>query len=331
MTTNYTLANDAIVNALLDATVRELAADLAQLPARNFLEAVLLGGGYGRGEGGATPDHRPYNDLDFFVITKTGTGGEIRTQIDQSLQPLRQKYHEKLGIDVDFAPSRNLDTLDKISKSMMFQELKYGHITVSGNEHALSGFATVPAAELPHLEGFRLLLNRGAGLLFACQDLEKSVDFNVRNLYKSILGCHDALLVIGNAYDYSFRRRMAADDNHLYQQACRFKVTPDPVIPDTGKLQKEVLTLWRESFFMCLQLESGLDVKDLPAARLAMGTVKSEFKLKNIILNLRYGQYRYWDMPPQLPLLLELAELLFSPSPGECNISGFMKRWRRFN
>ncbi len=332
MTTNYTLANDPAVNALIAETVSELAADLAQLPGREALEAVLLGGGYGRGEGGATPDHRPYNDLDFFIITQNGTGEETQKAIDQALLPLRQKYHVKLGIDVDFASARNLDSLAKISRSMMFQELKYRHVTVFGNEHALDIFPTVPAAELPHLEGFRLLLNRGAGLLFACQDLEHSVDFNVRNLYKCILGCHDALLVIGNAYDYSFRRRQAADDNHLYQQACRFKIEPsaDSAV-DVAKLQKEALTLWKESFLMGIELESKVAVKDLPAARRAMGAIPYELKLKNILLNLRYGQYRYWDMPPQLPLLLELAELLFSPSPKDCNMSGFLKRWRRFN
>lgn len=332
MTTNYTLADDPAVNALIAETVSGLAADLDQLEDRDHLEAVLLGGGYGRGEGGATPDHRPYNDLDFFVITKTGTDGEIQKKIDRSLLPLRQKYHQKIGIDVDFAPARNLDSLAKISRSMMFQELKYGHVTVYGNTHALDMFATIPAAELPHLEGFRLLLNRGAGLLFACQDLEHSVDFNVRNFYKCILGCHDALLVIGNAYDYSFRRRQAADDNHLYQQACRFKIAPaaDGEI-DVAKLQTEALTLWKESFLMSMMLESKLAVKDLTAARRAMSAIRYEVKLKNILLNLRYGQYRYWDMPPQLPLLLELAELLFSPAPEKCNISGFVKRWRRFN
>ena len=65
----YTMTADPDVKSVLDCFLPAVSAeiDALQLPK---LRAVVLGGGYGRGEGGVrhTPEGgRLYNDLDFFV------------------------------------------------------------------------------------------------------------------------------------------------------------------------------------------------------------------------------------------------------------------------
>ena len=70
--TRYTVVPDAALESLIDRTLAEIASeiDALRLPC---LQAVVLGGGYGRGEGGVlhTPaGGRLYNDLDFFVVSR---------------------------------------------------------------------------------------------------------------------------------------------------------------------------------------------------------------------------------------------------------------------
>ncbi|MDB6025994.1 MAG: hypothetical protein JWM68_2217, partial [Verrucomicrobiales bacterium] len=73
MNRRFTLDGDSALEerlALLCDKVREAA---RQLVPEGQIEALLLGGGYGRGEGGvlktATVDH-PYNDLEFYVCLR---------------------------------------------------------------------------------------------------------------------------------------------------------------------------------------------------------------------------------------------------------------------
>ena len=156
------------------------------------LAGVVLGGGYGRGEGGAkeklerivrvgersnsalqlktpTPTLTLSNDLDFFAITEAGVPeAETLAAIGSALEPISAKWTAKLGVDVDFTvrtPWRIRHDLERL----MIQELLRGYFDVAGKkgEELFAGMERADAAKLPWMEAARLLMNRGMGLLLA--------------------------------------------------------------------------------------------------------------------------------------------------------------------
>lgn len=101
------------------------------------LSGVVLGGGYGRGEGGAfarpsSADCHLSNDLDFFAITEPDVPeAKAVAEIAAALEPVSRRWTEKLGVDVDFAvktPWR----LKHDESRLMVQELVHGYFDVAG-------------------------------------------------------------------------------------------------------------------------------------------------------------------------------------------------------
>ena len=190
----------------LTATFEHMRSDIQNLRCSKYISSVVLGGSYGRGEGGCVKDHdgksRPYNDLDFFVFT-CGAMKKERKVIDEALAEIGATYSQRLGIDVDFAPARNVHTLKSVSNTLMFQELRRGYTILFGTDLFVRKLPLLPFEQLPPAETLRLMLNRGIGLLLA---LQKSISktgeeqFILRNYAKAILGCGDALLLAGNRY-----------------------------------------------------------------------------------------------------------------------------------
>ena len=161
------------------------------------LSCVVLGGGYGRGEGGAretlegrvgvgernnstlqpkTPTLALSNDLDFFAITDDGAPeADSVTAIGAALKPISEKWTAKLGVDVDFTvktPWR----LKHDEERIMVQELLRGYFDVAGvkGDRLFSGIERRPAEAIPWMEAARLLMNRGMGLLFAMKEESRS-------------------------------------------------------------------------------------------------------------------------------------------------------------
>jgi hypothetical protein len=67
----FTRDGSPALEALLDQSCSAIGADLREIVPAHLLQALILGGGYGRGEGGvlATPQgDTPYNDLEFFIL-----------------------------------------------------------------------------------------------------------------------------------------------------------------------------------------------------------------------------------------------------------------------
>jgi len=167
-----------------------------------MLSGVVLGGGYGRGEGGAREKlesrvgvgernnstlelqlHSPTlsNDLDFFAITEDGVPeAEAVAGIGAALKPISEKWTAKLGVDVDFTvrtPWRIRHDLERL----MIQELLRGYCDVAGTkgETLFSGMERIDAAKLPWMEAARLLMNRGMGMLLAMSEESWSSEFEL--------------------------------------------------------------------------------------------------------------------------------------------------------
>ncbi|MBR4125548.1 MAG: hypothetical protein IKR13_05045 [Victivallales bacterium] len=244
----YTCLPSEAVTRLLDSALPLIAQDIDAIrPAR--LAAVVLGGGYGRGEGGVlrTPqgDHL-YNDLDFFVFSQNASARE-RAEIDQAMVPLAQRWSQQLAVAVDFGPAKNLSALPKVANTLMYQELLRGHLPVWGTARLAELLPELPAEKLPVSEALRLLMNRGMGLLLAAERLANGHpdhDFIVLNMHKSLLGSGDALLLGTGHYAWHATERIDAfrelatrlnlpgEFVEWYATGLHFKQEPSTSLPD---------------------------------------------------------------------------------------------------
>ena len=245
------VAGDApeLDRALADALAaigREI--DAMRIPS---LAGVVLGGGYGRGEGGARGELkvqsskfkvessksdvacRLSNDLDFFAITKEGATDADAASVAKALEPLSRRWSEKLGIDVDFT-GRTPWRLRHDQERLMVQELIHGYVDVVGEkgEVLFAGIERREPSDLPWMEAARLLMNRGMGLLFARVEknvdfrVEKNVDFTNRNINKCILGAGDARLIANRRYRWRAPERAEALRDQMYRNAVAWKFRP---------------------------------------------------------------------------------------------------------
>lgn len=243
---DYTAVPSRELAELLDGVRQNIAAEAEALRLPKLAQ-IVLGGGYGRGEGGVlkTPQgDRLYNDLDFFVFSDRADKGERRA-IEAALKPVSERWEKKLGVAVDFSPVKNLSSLHRVGSTLMFQELRRGWKPVWGTAEFEKHFPELDAARLPASEAIRLLLNRGMGLVLAGEAIRKTgdADFIMRNLHKSVLGGGDALLIVSGKYrwrgadrveafrEYAAEHGLSPDFAGCYADAFRYKIEPVPRLP----------------------------------------------------------------------------------------------------
>lgn len=183
---------------------------------RDNLQAVLLGGGYGRGEGGVlrTPHgERPYNDLEFYVFTR-GNRLIAERRFSRCLHDLALRLTARTGVDIEFK-LLTFATLRRSKPSMFYYDLMLGHRWLLGTDTMLKGCEHLRSSEaIPLHEATRLLFNRCSGLLFCAERLVRAgfnseeSDFVERNLAKACLAFGDVLLTARGQYHWSCVERM---------------------------------------------------------------------------------------------------------------------------
>lgn len=219
----FTLDGDAgLEQHLARACERVLSGVRGLIPATK-LEAVLLGGGYGRGEGGVlrgadgTGD-QPYNDLEFYVLVR-GNRHLNELLYRRALEVLGEILTHLVGVEVEFKIT-SLVELRAQPVSMFSYDLVSGHRVLTCADFssaALAGCAQhLEAGQIPMAEATRLLMNRGTGLLLAAGKLASrpseplapgDADFIRRNIAKAALACGDAVLTSRGRYHWSCRER----------------------------------------------------------------------------------------------------------------------------
>lgn len=211
----FTADGSAELEAHLARTCAKIAAGIRGLIPPGRLDAVILGGGYGRGEGGVlhTPaGDRPYNDLEFYVCLR-GNRHLNEQRFGRALHVLGEILTPQAGIEVEFKIT-SLAEFTRSAISMFSYDLAIGHRWLVGREEMLARCAHHRAAEnIPLAEATRLLMNRCTGLLFAQDRLMRreftgaDADFVRRNIAKAQLALGDAVLVAYGRYDWSARER----------------------------------------------------------------------------------------------------------------------------
>ncbi|HXT42232.1 MAG TPA: hypothetical protein VN887_19650, partial [Candidatus Angelobacter sp.] len=211
----FTLDGSPELEDHLERTCREVLAGVRRVIPDQNLEGLLLGGGYGRGEGGVLKTgggDRPYNDLEFYVLTR---GHRFRSGRRErvALHELGEQLAPSAGVEIEFK-LLSAERLRRSPISMFYHDLLVGHRALWGGKGLLDGCEHHrDAARIPLSEATRLLMNRCTGLLFARERLERlqfsseDGDFVRRNLAKAQLAFGDAVLTVFGKYHWSCRER----------------------------------------------------------------------------------------------------------------------------
>lgn len=208
----YTLRGSADLDARIDADCARVGAALAGAPDAALYRALVLIGGYGRGEG--TPyiaggEQRPFNDYDFVVVT-TAMDRAARARAWAGLRALERSLTAEVGLPVDLCPYP-VNTLPSAEFSLLNYEMKYGHRVVWGDPRALDALPAYPHDRIPRREGARLLMNRGKLLLDVRRALRAGAPGadgdrlrGWKFLMKAWLAFGDCTLLIRGAYDLRY-------------------------------------------------------------------------------------------------------------------------------
>jgi len=170
--------------------------------------SLVLGGGYGRGEGGVMQEQEGIgfsNDLDYFLFDDTP--GDPR--LEAWCRRMERAETEALGIDVEIKCLR-ADSLGDPSLSMMFADLVAGHVVAAGDAGFLERLrAGLDFSRIEPEETTRLLWNRGSGMFFSrCRmGNDDGMKFVIRNHAKLKLALGDAWLCLNGQYTSKCRER----------------------------------------------------------------------------------------------------------------------------
>ena len=311
------------------------------IPGQHF-EALVLMGGYGRGEGGYCfkgGKPAPYNDYDYFVVVKD-MNRKMTQELQQQLTELGHRLSVIVDVEVDLAVLRS-ESLASSQFSLMNAEMKWGHRVVAGNPHILERMPAMPFDQVSLGEFTRLMNNRGALLLMNTRKLlegnkldalEREVFF--KYLFKAILACGDALLAIEGAYHPSYvekRKRLVALDRppeqsfiKLYKQALEQKFYPQPELfehEDLESWQRNITQCWLSVF---AELENCRTERQIPnwtdyaLPRLSKGQLETPQVLRNFAITLRdFGaghtlRYLSWALRYPRERLISVLPLLLN-------------------
>ncbi|MGI9242991.1 MAG: hypothetical protein ACR2RV_19495 [Verrucomicrobiales bacterium] len=273
----YFLQAHPALASRLEAHFDDLCARIERNPAiAAKVAAVVLGGGYGRGEGGVlvNPDgsEELFNDLDYFLFTEQPDDGDLRSLVHE----IEKEGTAELGIDVDVKIER-IDALPEPENSMMIYDLAAGHVVVYGDPAYLtSRWPNPEPSGIPIGEASRLLWNRGTGLYFAACRIAQREDrrFVERNHAKFKLAAGDALLCLEGRYHWSFRERqdrfreLATDQfgvGKLYEEGGAFKWGPSDGMLTWDELAEEnrsLSDLWAKLFLHVESERLGVEFAD---------------------------------------------------------------------
>ncbi len=278
MNLRFTIDGSDALEATLRALCAEAAGRVLQIIPRKNIHALVLGGGYGRGEGGVlgtAAGEQPYNDLEFYILLEGNLPWRDRRWGAQIHRAAEELSHSA-GVEIEFKllPLRKLQNSPV---SMFFYDLVSGHRLVTGSDAWVTKCDHHRAAHrLPLHEATRLLMNRCSGLYFSQERLRRSpftaedADFVGRNLAKTKLALGDVMLTLRGQYHWSCRERhkrlkkigtetkdeFLASLVLLHEQGTEFKLHPIRTVSSPPKLAAELDFLKESARKLWLQLES---------------------------------------------------------------------------
>ncbi len=199
------------------------------------LDAVVLTGAFGRGEGGVVCENgwfRPVNDFDIVVIVSKGYLRSCK-RFASRLQELGEKLAPVCGVkqmDIGISHPLRFRFAPNLVESY---EVRNGHKVLWGDIDLKQLMPPLPAERLPLLDGAIYFLSRGSGLLIPAlyflpnrKVARRHRENFIIELDKVCIAIGDALLLLRRQYHYSYverQQRVEAMDMHDVPEAERVR------------------------------------------------------------------------------------------------------------
>jgi hypothetical protein len=206
---------DKAVQEVLDLVVKRILQSVGQ----KRVKAIVLIGGFGRGEGGVYRDgshYRLVNDLDMMVFLNGYAGIRPLRPIEQSLERLGEELLPDCpGLkQLDISVARPL-ALRTVPNLVSHYEVKWGHKVVYGAVDLKRMMPKLEGKNLSTFDGTIYFFNRGSGLLISalsyfkgCLQERKFQENFELEIQKACLAMGDAYLLLPGRYDVSYRKRL---------------------------------------------------------------------------------------------------------------------------
>lgn len=232
--------------AEVEAEIGELAARAGEIVEANIpraaVRALVMLGGYGRGEGGVERRggaQRPHNNLDFLLITTlqgSAGGAASKQRLDELFRPLVAA--SGVGIDTGVINEWRLRAAPCLVR---WCDMRFGHKTIAGDPSFVPSLTRFRAESIEPADVLNLLVNRGTLLvindLLIGQGAGAAVDRRtvIKHVMKAIIGYGDACLFARGDYAVSYverqrrmraRRDVSLEFRSLYDEALEFRLEP---------------------------------------------------------------------------------------------------------
>lgn len=200
-TRRYTRRGGPEVEARVAAIVDEATAALRAAIPSSLHRAVLLVGGYGRGEGGVEVVdgvERPANNLDILIVaSRLGAlvKGPLKRLAEEALRPVAERG--RIGIDVGVVAR---SVIERAPCRVFWYDMRFGHRTLLGDPGWAPSLDRFTAEAIQPSDARDLLVNRVTLLVINDAILELGVpapDIRrqvIRHGLKAVIGAGDALL-----------------------------------------------------------------------------------------------------------------------------------------
>lgn len=311
----YTIYGSNDFEQRVEDDLKKIVTAIRQVPHSQNILAVVLMGGYGRGEGTPYTENgvqRPFNDYDLIVVCKNLSFSQSK-QLKQALHQLEGSLTSTLEIPVDLY-LHSVSSLKHAEPSLMNYELRNGHITIFGPQDILNIMPNYDLKTLPINEGTRLLLNRGKLLLDVKISLgsdtpltDEQIQQIQKFIWKNHLAFGDCVLLSYGDYAISYQEKAKRIENYLtvegipdptwmvsqYLNAIEFKLKGDPSLLDFENLYHSFsdtvryylgFLLWYEG----RRLGTALPSLQTYCAKLPQCPSTIKQRLKAFLLNVKY-------------------------------------------
>lgn len=238
----FTVKGSEEVELYITSIVKEIGDRIKSNIGKEDYKALVMLGGYGRGEGGvvANGKEKPHNNFDLILITNNLEPRKqivLKNKLDAILSPIK----DKIGIGIDISLI-NAKKLKNSSCRLMWYDMRFGHKVIFGDTEFVSSLTHFTVENIPDWDARNLLVNRGTLMIINDLLLEKtklSLKYKklmVKHIVKAIIGYGDTLLYFLNDYNWSYvekqkrmkkRKDINKEFQKIYDDAMNFRFQPN--------------------------------------------------------------------------------------------------------
>lgn len=224
------------------------------------MQALILIGGYGRGEGGIVCEDdicKPHNNLDLLYIYNGFIDKHAFNTLNKEIQLISSKYG--IGIDISSISKNKLYALKGL---VISYDMRFGHVCILGDSNFLKEYSEFNLYNIDPADIRQLLVNRGT-LLLINRLLLKKIQLTsqekkliIKHTIKAIIGYGDAFLYFHGKYNWSYAQKQFNMSNlteaseelkTLYNEAILFRFKPNYAHYENIDLQR-----WNEQVMKTL-------------------------------------------------------------------------------